>query len=939
MRVLCGPVLGRAHGLEARVLLEVDEAARLSCIARSAVSGVQAAQASVVFEARRPGVFILRDLAPKSTFVYEIATEAGLVLNRGRLRTLPEECAGEDALAMGVVSCNQIFATKELLGEGDVDPWQSLAERVDTGCLDLVIHLGDQVYADHDFYRVKKGKCSRAAFNPRQKALGHYCAYQDGLALVNDLSGPQLLEKEDEICEVYRRVYRDTWGHPTTARVLANVPNLMMGDDHELRDDWGDDPGDLVDSPDVFVVRCGYRVFLEYQHQLFEDADFSVHGPQSLRRDWRKDYFHFRLLGGQLGVMTLDTRMHHCHPLSDSPDGSPLLGDRQWKDIEASLAPAGALGGEQTDLLLVCSPLPVCYLDPQVSAFMAEKLELPDLHGHFATKANAPEQRRLLLRLAAWQAAKPRRKVIILSGDVHAGCETLIEVPAPGAKRQKLWQLLSSPVSNKNLAKWESVLCRTSLRLLGGDGQVVTKSLAGTTEIVDGIKWKHDNFVRARNFGELLVVLREGSEPQAEARLVYGGRAVDLHGPSPDEWPDESSGAPRSGLCSRRNRHSRKIADAPLPGRFPSDALAVQAAEALCHGVTPGQFMRQALPAIVEAMERQLGPTFFPEWWWSTRKILDSNLCFRLDGSHVDLRSAMASLNVTSHTHSSNALSLQGGRFTLLSDVDDTLLPAHDGLDGLLEMVGPQNFTGLNIAGCDRSIPQDGRLYPGVVRFHEVLRGVGPFDYTVLLTARPPPIVSGLQEKLCALTSVGCPRLAILPGVERAIDMMNSIRTIVKGNREEQSLSARLEIFRPLGEQKAGRFREYWPLFPEQVGSYAFLGDDGQGDLVASELMLAEKDAEGKALMAFCAMHAVQPRDDGQCLVPEGEREALVARLRQQFPGFGQGSQAKHRFFYFREYRDLAQQLKDAGWISGAEFGEVAASYEAEVKDLPGVAA
>jgi hypothetical protein len=37
---------------------------------------------------------------------------------------------------------------------------------------------------------------------------------------------------------MFRAKYRETWRHPSTALVLAHVPNLMIYDDHEVRDNW-----------------------------------------------------------------------------------------------------------------------------------------------------------------------------------------------------------------------------------------------------------------------------------------------------------------------------------------------------------------------------------------------------------------------------------------------------------------------------------------------------------------------------------------------------------------------------------------------------------------------------------------------------------------------------------------------------------------------------
>ena len=85
----------------------------------------------------------------------------------------------------------------------------------------------------------------------------------------------QWIKHQGVICEYYREVYRDTWRHPPTAKCLANCPNLMIYDDHEVRDNWGDIPDDWDSScAEFFVARCAWIVSMEYQRQLYEDIDF-----------------------------------------------------------------------------------------------------------------------------------------------------------------------------------------------------------------------------------------------------------------------------------------------------------------------------------------------------------------------------------------------------------------------------------------------------------------------------------------------------------------------------------------------------------------------------------------------------------------------------------------------------------------------------------------
>lgn len=49
-----------------------------------------------------------------------------------------------------------------------------------------------------------------------------------------------------------REEYRRSWTKPHTAFVLANVSNITIFDDHEIRDNWGWLPEDWNPNSDKF---------------------------------------------------------------------------------------------------------------------------------------------------------------------------------------------------------------------------------------------------------------------------------------------------------------------------------------------------------------------------------------------------------------------------------------------------------------------------------------------------------------------------------------------------------------------------------------------------------------------------------------------------------------------------------------------------------------
>ncbi|GAA2544889.1 alkaline phosphatase D family protein [Winogradskya consettensis] len=79
---------------------------------------------------------------------------------------------------------------------------------------DLMVLLGDQVYADNTSAKVRR-------FLKRRRAAGH-----DGPA------------NEVVSFDEYTKLYLESWRDPEVRWLLATVPSVMIFDDHEIIDDW-----------------------------------------------------------------------------------------------------------------------------------------------------------------------------------------------------------------------------------------------------------------------------------------------------------------------------------------------------------------------------------------------------------------------------------------------------------------------------------------------------------------------------------------------------------------------------------------------------------------------------------------------------------------------------------------------------------------------------
>eukprot|EP01006_Ploeotia_vitrea_P013287 TRINITY_DN34809_c0_g1_i1.p1 TRINITY_DN34809_c0_g1~~TRINITY_DN34809_c0_g1_i1.p1 ORF type:complete len:403 (-),score=13.09 TRINITY_DN34809_c0_g1_i1:30-1175(-) len=242
-----------------------------------------------------------------------------------------------------------------------------------------------------------------------------------------------------QIIDLYRQAYRDTWSHPPTRRVLANIPNLMVYDDHELRDDLGDKPEHL-EHPSVSSVRvileCGRKATLEYQKQLLYDVDI---GDEYIAPIAPVEN-HLIHKWGHYGVLMLDSR--GAKTFNPQPgDMFPYLTSPQWKQVTSALLTDGWFS--DCKILLCCCQIPLFFFPRWLTEKLAPKGD--DFEGHWCYGANQKEQFMLLDLLHEWVTARPEsRNVVLIGGDMHLGGYSYIYKN----KRFFCHQILVGPIAN-----------------------------------------------------------------------------------------------------------------------------------------------------------------------------------------------------------------------------------------------------------------------------------------------------------------------------------------------------------------------------------------------------------------------------------------------------------------------------------------------------------
>lgn len=90
------------------------------------------------------------------------------------------------------------------------------------------------------------------------------------------------------------------------------------------------------------------------------------------------------------------------------------LGAQQWKDISGVMGTGGLF--EQANVLLVCTPAPLVFLDHNFTDVASNVPRLVDFKGHWSANLHYEEQKRMIDILFAWKGASTKRDILVLGG-------------------------------------------------------------------------------------------------------------------------------------------------------------------------------------------------------------------------------------------------------------------------------------------------------------------------------------------------------------------------------------------------------------------------------------------------------------------------------------------------------------------------------------------
>lgn len=370
----------------------------------------------------RMGTFELSGLTPGATIRYAVDCQplglpspmASAVMTeaprRYSFRLLPADTGRP--LRVVLLSCNAIEQSDE---RNRFDMWRRLRQQIDAGRVDLLIHCGDQIYAD-DIWRWHE---------KHESAIS-----------------------QEELTSEYREEYVRLWGdNPDIREVLASCPSMMMWDDHDIYDGYGsNDDDDLPSSQRYF--RAAAQAFREFQavnNPPLEPAYLKHRDGTQVPAD---DSFFACFRSHGIGFILLDGRSNRNYQQSS------ILGPNQHRVLETVLEDWKK--DESLRWVYVVVGVPVVHAEVAAGLAISEATGnilgvRDDLRDNWVSPNNLGECGRLLTRLFEFMVQRPGAEVTLLGGDAHVGAVARIWSSIhelPGGSAPEFYQVTSSGIAH-----------------------------------------------------------------------------------------------------------------------------------------------------------------------------------------------------------------------------------------------------------------------------------------------------------------------------------------------------------------------------------------------------------------------------------------------------------------------------------------------------------
>ena len=456
VHVLVGPVIGKVTEDSAIVLLEIDATHEITCFVSllddAAPQGRVVAAVAQTMPANAPRAFKISGLSAAQRYKVSFS---------GVCRKDAEERIGQfmtyNILTKSLRAIVVAADRPQSLTRGDPNIWERLAAKAANYDLDVVLHIGGQVYSSEAF------KQAWTLFQRHE---------QTGFATMSQH------EIEEISKEKLRDVYRYCWNLPRTRKVLSSVSNIMMLNDEDIFKDFTIAMDAVGNPPSKSMIRVAQEVYREYQRQLWDpdcvvkglgegaddsnakkesealfksirdrklqikkmdDTDTESDDDEELIRGLEQkpsQEHHFHLYG-HIGVLFIDMRGGRMLASGGQARDNPIISDIQWDHIQETLK------NPECRALLVCIERPLVEESPAEAKKKARRPETVAVKERWAY--NSKELTRILTMLSEWKTSKEGNGLLIVSGGLRIGGETKIKHVATGTL---LRQIMVGPLTD-----------------------------------------------------------------------------------------------------------------------------------------------------------------------------------------------------------------------------------------------------------------------------------------------------------------------------------------------------------------------------------------------------------------------------------------------------------------------------------------------------------
>lgn len=350
----------------------------------------------------------------KIEICYEIKIDDLPLSNNNDLKSWRFSVCPKDKIPdIAFVSCNgnhDYYPTE--IDPDDYKGW----ERLNQEKPDYIVMTGDQIYADKMW----------------DKVAGLEAFVEGSIDKFN----------KNDLKDFYINLYIDSWSNPYMSLALAQIPNIMTWDDHDIVDGYGS-----YGKPYYEKLRDVFDIAKDY-YELFQIR--SKHNRSLIKLEC--DYT-ICLKIRRFAFIIPDTRSHR--------DLWTVLNHEQYKSISNKVITEKSLNISKSDIVCFVLPVPIAYRDfsnlLEKGAFYLydkgrkfNKTGSDDLIDHWDHIYHKAEQKIMLDLIFEVGEVFDPRSILIVSGDVHSSGASKITKHYKYNEQRYATQLVSSPMVNES---------------------------------------------------------------------------------------------------------------------------------------------------------------------------------------------------------------------------------------------------------------------------------------------------------------------------------------------------------------------------------------------------------------------------------------------------------------------------------------------------------